>query len=96
MRLLLIIYSGESPERVTELLDHHRVEGYTRLPEARGSGQSGRRLGTRAWPGSSTVFFSIVPAAEEASVVGAIRKQANLLPASERLHVAVMPVDYVV
>jgi len=96
MRLLLLIYSGETPERVTALLDRHRVEGYTQLAEARGSGQTGRRLGTRAWPGSNTVFFSIVPADEEPVVVSAIREEARRLPEGERLHVAVMPVAYVI
>jgi hypothetical protein len=49
MKLLLLIYSGDSPERVTALLDRHQVESYTELPGAHGAGRTGRRFGTRAW-----------------------------------------------
>ena len=94
MKLLLLIYSGDSPERVTALLDHHQVEGYTELPSAHGAGSTGRRLGTRAWPGRNTVFFSIVPAEAEAAVVAAVHQESARLPEGERLHVAVLPVSY--
>lgn len=96
MRLLLVIYAGETPDRVSGLLDRHRVEGYTLLPGAHGAGQTGRRMGTRAWPGGTTVFFSIVPEDEEAAVVRAVQDEAGRLPEGERLHVAVMPVVYAI
>ena len=96
MRLLLVIYAGESPERVTDLLDRHRVDGYTMLPGAHGAGETGRRMGTRAWPGGTTVFFSLVPEEEEPGVVRAVQDAARTLPEGERLHVAVMPVAYAV
>jgi hypothetical protein len=95
VKLLLLIYAGSTPERVTALLDRHRVEGYTELPGALGAGQTGRRLGTRAWPGGNTVFFSLVPAEEERTVVRAVLEESRTLPEGERLHVAVLPVEYV-
>jgi hypothetical protein len=95
MKLLLLIYAGETPERVTALLDRHQVVGYTELPGAHGAGQTGRRMGTRAWPGRNTVFFSIVPAEAEQEVIDAVLAEARLLPEGERLHVASLPVSYV-
>ena len=94
MKLLLLMYAGESPHRVADLLDRHQVEGYTELPGAHGSGSSGRRLGTRAWPGGNTVFFTIVTAEREAQVVAAVQAESRQLPEGERLHVAVLPVSY--
>jgi hypothetical protein len=94
MKLLLLMYAGENPDRVTALLDRHRVEGYTELPGAFGSGRSGRRMGTRAWPGGNTVFFSLVPADEERLLVTAILEESRRLPKGERLHVVVLPVEY--
>ncbi|HEX9894586.1 MAG TPA: hypothetical protein VGA78_11720 [Gemmatimonadales bacterium] len=94
MKLLLLIYSGDSPERITGLLDRHQVEGYTELSGAHGTGRTGRRFGTRAWPGRNTVFFSIVPAEAEAGVVAAVLAESRQLPEGERLHVAVLPVSY--
>lgn len=96
MRMLLVIYAGDTPSRVTEVLDRFQVEGYTELPGARGSGQTGPRLGTRAWPGGSTVFFTMVPRAEATPVVEAFAEEARRLPDGERLHVAVLPVEFVV
>lgn len=95
MKLLLLIYSGESPERITQLLDRQQVEGYTELPGAHGAGQSGRRMGNRAWPGRNTVFFSIVPDESEQEVIDAVMAESRRLPEGERLHVAAMPVCYV-
>lgn len=94
MKLLLLIYAGSTPERVSTLLDRHRVEGYTELPGALGAGHSGRRMGTRAWPGGNTVFFTLVPPEEERIVVNAVLEESRQLPEGERLHVAVLPVEY--
>ena len=94
MKLLLLMYAGESPERIAALLDRHQVEGYTELPGAHGAGRTGRRLDTRAWPGANTVFFTIVTAEREAQVVAAVQAQSRHLPEGERLHLAVLPVSY--
>lgn len=60
MKLVVVIYSGASAERVSETLDRVGA-GYTRLDGAHGSGTTGRREGTRAWPGGNTVWFTAVP-----------------------------------
>lgn len=96
MKLLLLIYSGSAPERVTDLLDGLPIEGYTELDRARGAGRTGRRLGTRAWPGESTVLFTLVQDEDVGSISAAVQGEAAVLPAGERLHLAVLPVDTVV
>lgn len=96
MKLLLLIYSGSTPERVTDLLDRLPVEGYTEIDRAHGAGRSGRRLGTRAWPGESTVLFTLVREADVATISEAVGAEAKALPDGERLHLAVMPVETVV
>lgn len=96
MKLLLLIYSGSSPERVTDLLDRLPVEGYTEIDRAHGAGRTGRRLGTRAWPGESTVLFTLVTVEDVAAITEAIRAEAKALPDGERLHLAVLPVETVV
>lgn len=96
MRMVLVMYAGATPTRVSGLLDRFQAEGYTELPGARGSGQTGPRRGTRAWPGESTVFFSIVPRDEATPLVDALAAEARQLPEGERLHVAVLPVEFVI
>jgi hypothetical protein len=91
MKMLVLTYSGADPGRISALLDEAGVPGHTRLDGGHGHGLSGPRAGTRAWPGEVTVCFSVVDDAL-AGVVAA-RCRAAELPAGERLHVAVLPVD---
>src|SRR5512134_532946 len=93
MKLLLVIYSGADPRLVPALLDRHHAGGWTRLPPAHGTGTTGRREGTRAWPGDAALFFSVVPAEKLDELVTALRAAAAGLPGGERLHAAVMPLE---
>jgi len=92
MKMLLIVYSGPKPQRVSELLDRHAA-GYTEFSNARGSGSTGRREGSRAWPGTSWIFFSVLEDAEAAALHGELRACALELPREERLHAAMLPAD---
>jgi hypothetical protein len=91
MKMLMLTYSGADPVRVSSLLDEAGVPGHTRLDGGHGHGLSGPRAGTRAWPGEVTVFFSVVDDALAGTV--SVRGRAVELPAGERLHIAVLPVD---
>lgn len=92
MKMLLIVYSGSSPHRVSDLLERHG-EGYTSFSNAHGSGVTGRREGSRAWPGTSWIFFSVLPDPDAAALHAALRDEAGALPEGERLHAAVLPTD---
>lgn len=93
MKLLLIVYTGSNSRLVPDLLDAHHAGGYTRLEHAHGAGTSGKREGTRAWPGSADVHFSVVPEERVTELTDALRDEADRLPEGERLHVAVMPTE---
>lgn len=93
MKMLMLVYSGSSPHRISSLLDRHHAGGYTEFRNARGAGSTGRRDGSRAWPGESTLWLSVVPAAQSAAVIETLRAEAAALPAGERLHVAVLPAE---
>jgi hypothetical protein len=75
------------------LLDSHHAGGYTEFRNAHGAGESGRREGSRAWPGESTMFFSVVPEDRSIELVDTLRSEGASLPAGERLHVAVLPTE---
>ena len=93
MKLLLIIYSGSTSRLVPELLETHHAGGYTRLVPAHGVGETGRREGTRAWPGTAEVYFSVVPQERVHELTAALRSEAAKLLEGERLHVAVLPTE---
>jgi hypothetical protein len=91
--MLIVVYSGSTPHRIASLLDRHHAGGYTEFGNARGVGSTGRREGSRAWPGESTLFFSVVPEAQSAELVDTLRAETARLSAGERLHVAVLPTE---
>jgi hypothetical protein len=91
MRMLMVVYAGSSPQRISSLFDAHHAAGYTEFRNAHGVGSTGRRDGSRAWPGESTLFVTVVPASQSEQLVDTLRAEAPRLPAGERLHVAVLP-----
>lgn len=93
MKMLMIVYSGSRPQRITSLLDRHHAEGYTEFQNAHGVGSSGKREGSRAWPGESTLWVSIVPAPRAAELIESLREESLQLPAGERVHVAMLPTE---
>jgi hypothetical protein len=60
MKLLLIVVNSDHAADVGALLEHHGVPGYSEIPTILGKGATGRKLGTRAFPGTSTLFFAAV------------------------------------
>ena len=93
MKMLIVVYSGSNPHRISSLLDDHQAGGYTEFRNAHGAGATGRREGSRAWPGESTLFFSVVPAERSVDLVNVLREEGSRLPPGDRMHVAVLPTD---
>ena len=93
MKLMLLIYSGPTPQRISALLEAHEAPGYTQLAHARGAGSTGRMEGTRAWPGEGTVFASVVPTRRVPELRDALMAYKENAAEGEHLHVAVMPVE---
>jgi hypothetical protein len=91
--MFFITYSGTHPNLVTEVLKQEQVTGYTCVQEACGEGVSGPRQGTRAFPGQTTLFFSVVPPDRYRDLVRALKTQARSMPDGERLHVSTLGVE---
>jgi hypothetical protein len=93
MKMVLVIYSGLNDRLVPDLFDRHHAGGWTEFRGAHGAGLSGRREGTRAWPGDASIFFSVVPTERVPDLTASFRSSADALAPGERLHVAVLPTD---
>ena len=93
MKLLMIVYSGPSPSRITSMFDAHHVDGWTELDHAHGAGVSGRRQGTRAWPGESSLFFTAIDEDGCLELKAALKREQDRLEGGERLHVLTLPVE---
>lgn len=93
MKLVIIMYAGPSPQRVSAVLEAHDARGFTEIEGAHGKGDSGRHEGTRAWPGETSVLFTILPDERVAALAAALRALGGSAGPGERLHVAVVPVE---
>lgn len=60
MKLLMVLVDSNHKEDVERILDAHEVPGYTEVPSVLGKGVSGRKFGSRAFPGSNTLYFTAV------------------------------------
>ena len=93
MKMLLILYTGESPRFVPDILDALEECSWTEFQGGIGKGQRGRHEGSRAFPGVTTMFLSIVEDHRAMIAAEVLRKRGAGLPPSDHLHVAVMPVE---
>lgn len=62
MKLLMIIVDSPCREELEALFQRVGVTGYTEIPEVHGVGKSGVRMGSGAFPATSSLFFTIIEA----------------------------------
>ena len=60
MQMLMMIVESQHREQVESALTDHHVLGYTEIPTVYGSGKTGLRLGSRAFPETSSLIFTVV------------------------------------
>ncbi len=61
MKMLLIVVDRQCRDQLEVLLKELGVTGFTEIPEVLGMGKSGMRLGSGAFPKTSTLVFTVVP-----------------------------------
>lgn len=74
MKLLLIFVDAAHATDVAALLERSAIPGWSELPDVLGRGTTGRKLGTRAFPGSSTLFFAAVTPDAAEALAAALRR----------------------
>ena len=72
MQMLMIVVESTHKERVEAALSEHRVLGYTEIPTVYGMGKSGMRLGSRAFPETSSIIFTVVEKGKVDELLAAI------------------------
>jgi hypothetical protein len=92
-KLLLLMYVGSNPQRISSVLEAHGAPGYSVLHDVTGAGSHGRIEGNRAFPGIGTMLVTVVPDDQVEPLQVALRTAGAQLPKGESLHVAVLPVE---
>jgi hypothetical protein len=87
MKMLLILVPSPREGEVLALIEATGVHGYSEVSGVHGAGKSGRHLGTRAFPGSGSVIFTIGPEEETRELAAALgRLAASFEPGEGGLH----------
>jgi nitrogen regulatory protein PII len=61
MKLVLIVFNFIYDDSVRAIIDRLKIPGFTEVPRVFGTGESGRRFGTHAFPGQDTMLFTVLP-----------------------------------
>ncbi len=72
-KILMLVVEESRKEELEVFLDRAGVVGYTEIPHALGVGATGPRLGSRAFPKTSAVIFTVLPAEALAQLVEGLR-----------------------
>jgi hypothetical protein len=72
LQMLMIVVESTHKEKVETALTDRRVLGYTEIPTVYGSGRTGMRLGSRAFPETSSIIFTVVEQGKVDELLAAI------------------------
>ncbi len=96
MKLLVITCASERVDELLKVIDEHEVHAFTEMPGLRGSGTTGRHMGTRAFPGTVSLILTAVSADKADELVRALEGMAQSCAPGEGLRVLVLPVEKMV
>jgi hypothetical protein len=94
VQMLMIIVESTHKGKVEAALADHHVLGYTEIPTVYGVGQTGIRLGSRAFPESSSIIFSVVEEGKADELLAAI--DASCAECRQAMRMIVWRVDRMV
>lgn len=96
MKLVMILVPSECLSEVRKVIESHDTHAYTEVPSVLGSGRTGRKLGTRAFPGTSSMILAIVKSEESAKVLQALRDHAATSKHADGIRAFSVPAESVI
>lgn len=100
MKLVLILFNFIYDEPVRAMIERLRIPGFTEVPKVFGTGESGKRFGTHAFPGHDTMLLTVVAAEEVGALLDEIAAFKRGLADRARRHggikAFVLPVEQMV
>ena len=96
MKMLLAVGNEELLPEMRRIVDEHEVHGYTEFTGLAGSGTTGRRMGTRVWPGRVALVLTAVGDDKLEALVDAFRAFCDACYPTQGIRVFVLPVDQVI
>jgi hypothetical protein len=100
MKLVLIVFNFIYDEPIRAMIERLRIPGFTEVHRVFGTGESGRRFGSHAFPGHDTMVLTVLPEAEAGRLLDEIVQFKQGLAERAKRHggikAFVLPVEQVV
>ena len=93
MKMIMIVCPDKRRDDIRNLISNHNVHAYTELDDVTGVGETGKKLGTRAWPEKSLIIFTVVSDDKKDELVAALKQCEKSLFPGEGMRAFVMPVE---
>lgn len=58
MKMVMMIVDSDHTDEIERMCEDCNVPGYSKIPDILGMGTTGKKQGSRAFPGSSTLYFA--------------------------------------
>lgn len=100
MKLVLIVFNFIYDDAVRTIIERLKIPGFTEVPRVFGTGESGKRFETHAFPGHDTMLLTVLPEAQLQPLLDEIAQfKQGLADRSKRqagLKAFVLPVEQAV
>lgn len=100
MKLVLVVFNFIYDDSVRAIIERLKIPGFTEVPRVFGTGESGKRFGTHAFPGHDTVLFTVLPSEMVESLMSQLAEfKAGLTDRAKRhggIKAFVLPVEQMI
>jgi hypothetical protein len=96
MKMLLVICPEDRQQEIRDRIWRHDIHAYTELKDVTGEGLKGKKLGSRLWPDTSIIVFTVIPDEKVDELLTDLRQCSEALFPDEGMRVFVMPAEQVV
>jgi hypothetical protein len=93
VKLILLLHAGPPGNQLHRVAEALGLAAHTDLGVVHGAGASGRYEGSRAFPGDEHAMFAVVDDARADGLAVDVARVRDALPAGERLHAFILPVE---
>jgi nitrogen regulatory protein PII len=93
MKMVMVICPDARRDEIREIVAQHAVHAFSELKDVTGEGATGKRMGTRAWPGTSRLLFTVLDDEKKDALLAALQTCSRELYPGEGLRAFVLPVE---
>lgn len=94
MQMLMFVVETSHRDEIESALREHSVLGYTEIPTVYGIGRTGPRLGSGAFPETSSLILTVVESERVDELLAAIKSECP--DCRDKLRVVIWGVDRIV